>query len=248
MKKLIVCSLSGMMLCGSAFAGLESDKAGSGLKFRESAGSSRFSSRSDGGSGGVYIGGGSSSRSKSARRPSAAEISRSRTGSKKLAMGVPAMKTQQASANSASNESGSKPSIFSRAGAAVRNLASKAAKAATSPTGKKVALGVLAAAAAAAGIYGATKLYGKVAAGEAAQKGLAEMTKKFAQSQEMLAGRERESIVLNKAVDTLYKERNAAREAAAAAKESLAYAGRESRVYRNEVDRLYKLRNAAKVK
>ncbi|MFA5162516.1 MAG: hypothetical protein WC421_09740 [Elusimicrobiales bacterium] len=160
MNNLMACFAAIIMVCGSAFAGLESDKAGSGLKFRESAGSSRFSSRSGGGSGGVYIGGGSSSRSKSAKRPSAADIARSRTGSKKLAMEVPAMKTQQASANSASNESGGKPSIFSRAGAAVRNLASKAAKAAKSPVGKAL-LGGLATAIAVGGL-GAARGYSDV--------------------------------------------------------------------------------------
>ncbi|MFA5161218.1 MAG: hypothetical protein WC421_03145 [Elusimicrobiales bacterium] len=180
MNNLMACFAAIIMVCGSAFAGLESDKAGSGLKFRESAGSSRFSSRSGGGSGGVYIGGGSSSRSKSAKRFSAAEISRSRTGSKKLAMEVPApAKTQQASASPASNESGGKSSIFSKAGAAVRNLASKAAKAATSPTGKKVLLGAALLAAAAVGGHGVVKLQGKLAAGAAAQKQLAAATKQL---------------------------------------------------------------------
>ncbi|MFA5161637.1 MAG: hypothetical protein WC421_05280 [Elusimicrobiales bacterium] len=99
MEKLTACFLAGMMICGSAFAGLESDKAGSGLKFRESAGNSRFSSRSGDGSGGVYMGGGSSSRSKSARRFSAAAIARSRTGSKKMAMAVPALKSASSESN-----------------------------------------------------------------------------------------------------------------------------------------------------
>ncbi|MFA5161638.1 MAG: hypothetical protein WC421_05285 [Elusimicrobiales bacterium] len=207
MNKLMSCFAAIIMVCGSAFAGLESDKAGSGLKFRESAGSSRFSSRSGGGSGGVYIGGGSSSRSKSARRFSASEISRSRTGSKKLAMEVPALaKTQQASASSASNESGGKPSIFSRAGAAVRNLASKAAKAATSPTGKKVLLGAALAAAAAVGGYGAIKLQGKLAAGAAAAKELSKARTTIAQQSSQIAEQSGQISKLAKWIDKVVNE------------------------------------------
>ncbi|MFA5161220.1 MAG: hypothetical protein WC421_03155 [Elusimicrobiales bacterium] len=162
MKRTSACFLMSMMLCGSAFAGLESDKAGSGLKFRESAGSSRFSSHSGGGSGGVYIGGGSSSRSKSARRPSAAAIARSRTGSKKLGTNVPPPKTQQPSAPAGKQSILAKAGkMASKAANAVGSFASKAVKAATSPTGKKVLL----AGAATLAIGGAMALTGGAAAG-----------------------------------------------------------------------------------
>ena len=152
MKRLAVCFLAGMTLCGPAFANLDSDKADSGFKFKESAGKSGFSvPQANSGSGGVYTGGTSFARP-ARRKNYGKSVVRSEAG-KSLAAKVPPPEMQKPHTGqatvAASGKSAAFPSVAQIAPKAAQKagrLVSTAIKAAASPAGKKIALAALGAA------------------------------------------------------------------------------------------------------